>query len=1121
MFGIVKNNKGKIEKNKKVKTGKCLFPFTYKWETHNKCMKTDKGDICATSLIKTNKRRTLKTYGYCKKTKYVTLKKRKKKLKIKEPNKIEPKKSKKKSALIPKHTKKMILRKRRKLKIKTKKSLNEDLINLLDRLEKLMIMKKEPFRARAYQKASETIMLLTEDITSVSQLKGKKAIGSTIMDKFEEYLKTGTLKVLERAKENPIFTLVGVHGIGYKNAKKLVEDHGITTIEELRTSQHLLNAVQKKGLKHYEDVLKRIPRAEIVEYEKTLTKIFDKLKNKKNSTFKIVGSYLRGAKTSGDIDMIVTNSENNSKVFKEFIEALESDGILIDILSKGSKKSMAVGKIGDTPARRLDFMYSSPVEFPFATLYFTGSKAFNVVMRQRAVDMGYTMNEHGLYNLVKVEGKKKMQKGPIVTTKFPSEQSVFQFLGMVYKSPTERLSSKALELVGETTTVPEPDAVPAPKVNKKIKLKKRKLTLKKKRKNNNITKERLSDFGKKGITILKRLTEDDLSEMIVYANDSYYNKKPLLDDNTYDILKEYIERVYPDNTTIQLVGAPINKDKVALPYQMWSQNKIKPDTKALSKWIKKYKGPYVISGKLDGISALFVQDENNIQKLYTRGEATKGMDISHLIPYLQLPNIKDKKVNAIRGELIIKRKTFEKKYEGTGEGKYKNPRNFVAGIVNSKKKEPKKWNDIDFVAYEVIEPDIKPSAQMKWLKTNNVLPVLNITAKKVSNEKLSEILVDWRETGEYEYDGIVVSNDKVYSRVNKNPDHAFAFKMVLSDQVAEAKVIDVIWSPSKDGLLKPVIQIEPIRLKGVDIEFATAYNAKFIQDNKIGIGSLVQMVRSGDVIPKILKVIQPSHEAKMPHQEWSWNESHVDAILKNMETNDTVILKNLENFFKKLDVVGLGRGNIKRLMDAGFTTIPEILKMKEDDFLEVEGFKEKMAKKVYTSLQSKLKTCDLPTLMAATNIFGRGMASRRIKEILNSYPNILKSTESDEKKIKKVSGIRGFKIKTAESFVNYIEEFLEFIKETNLSYKLKTSVVLKKKDTSHKLFEKKILITGFRDKELVEAIENVGGEIASSISKNVFTVVVKDLSETTLKTEKAKNLKIALMDKQGFIKKYL
>ena len=81
MFGITTNNKGKVEKNKKVKEGKCLFPFNYKWETHNKCVKTEKGDICATSLIETSKRRTLKTYGYCQKRK--TFKIRKKKLKIK------------------------------------------------------------------------------------------------------------------------------------------------------------------------------------------------------------------------------------------------------------------------------------------------------------------------------------------------------------------------------------------------------------------------------------------------------------------------------------------------------------------------------------------------------------------------------------------------------------------------------------------------------------------------------------------------------------------------------------------------------------------------------------------------------------------------------------------------------------------------------------------------------------------------------------------------------------------------------------------------------------------------------------------------------------------------------
>ena len=133
-------------------------------------------------------------------------------------------------------------------------------------------------------------------------------------------------------------------------------------------------------MKYYEDVLKRIPRPEIVKYEKILQKQFNEVKTSKNSTFQIVGSYLRGAKTSGDIDIIITNSDNDPKIFKDFIDKLEKENILVEILSKGAKKSMAIGKMGNNPARRLDFMYSSPEEYPFATLYFTGSKAFNVVM---------------------------------------------------------------------------------------------------------------------------------------------------------------------------------------------------------------------------------------------------------------------------------------------------------------------------------------------------------------------------------------------------------------------------------------------------------------------------------------------------------------------------------------------------------------------------------------------------------------------------------------------------------------------------------------------------------------------------------------------------------------------
>ena len=177
-----------------------------------------------------------------------------------------------------------------------------------------------------------------------------------------------------------------------------------------------------------------------------------------------------------------------------------------------------------------------------------------------------------------------------------------------------------------------------------------------------------------------------------------------------------------------------------------------------------------------------------------------------------------------------------------------------------------------------------------------------------------KLLVEWREKYEYETDGVIVMDDKIYKRSANNPDHGFAFKMVLSDQTAEAKVLDVIWTPSKDGYLKPRIQIEPIQLGGVKIEYATAFNAAFVEDNKLGIGSVILLVRSGDVIPHIMKVIKSSSTAKMPDVPYNWNNTHVDIMLENAEDDDTVKLKNITGFFRGIGVEGLSSGNIQNAL---------------------------------------------------------------------------------------------------------------------------------------------------------------------------------------------------------------
>ena len=1074
MQASVVNNKNFSEKNAKVKAGLCIFPFKYKFQKHHECYSTPKGRICATEVSKYG---TLKKYGYCpkKSTKKKTLKAKKlnRKIRIKAVKHKRPIKRKRKMA-----------------------RLNEKFIKLLADLEDLMKRKGEPMRMRAYSRAQESLMLITTDITAVSQLKGVRGIGKTILKKFEEFVTTGKLGTLERAKGNPIYLFARIYGIGPKKAKELVEKNGIQSLEELHQRQdEFLNKNQRIGLKYFDDIEERIPRSEIQLYEKKFRKVFDKIKSA-NSKFEIVGSYRRGASSSGDIDVILSDDPENRKIFHAFVDALVAEGTIIEVLSKGKGKSFVMTRLAGKPARRVDFMFAPLKEFPFAILYFTGSKAFNVMMREHARTLGFSMNEHKL-----IHDKDKSE----VKLVFPTEKSIFDFLNMEFKEPNERIDGRAVVLKAPSAAA---EAVI------EVKEQPKKQTLKKKGKIS--TRKLLKNFKADGMKVIENLDEQSLGKMVILANDLYYNKKPLLTDNEYDILKEFLEKQFPNNPALKQIGAPTKtkKKKSKLPYFLASMDKIKPDTKNLDKFKKKYTGPYVVSAKCDGLSGLYTT-EGEVAKLYTRGNGKVGYDISQLIPFLKLPMIKG---SAVRGELILSQAVFKTKYSK----EYKNARGAVIGIINSdySNKNFQKYKDISFVAYEVIKPRLKPSKQMEFLKKNKFITVKYTILQDMTNEKLSELLVDWRKNYKYENDGLVVVDNKIYPRRKKNPKQAFAFKMVLSDQKAEAKVLDVIWNPSKDGFLKPTVRIEPVIIGGTTIEYATAYNAAFVAKNKIGLGAVVDMIRSGDVIPTILSVITPARKAKMPDIPYHWNETHVDIILDNIEENIGVQEKLVSRFFKKLDVESLGAGNVKRIMKAGHNTIEKIINMKKEDFLKIEGFKEKLAEKVYTSIHQKLDEASLVDLMSASNIFGRGMGKRRLQPIIDAYPDIIKGTMSKEEAEEKIAGLKGFGKKTSKDFMAHLMVFLKFIKAIHLEKKLN----IKKKatgDASHPLFGKKIVMTGFRDKVLAKKILKVTGKaLSSSISKNTFAVIVKDVADTTGKAEAARALGIPLFTPAQFQKKY-
>jgi len=1068
-------------------------------------------------------------------------------------------------------------------------SLNEQFINLMDQLATIMTKQGEPFRARAYQKAQQTIMTYPKPINEPNDLLNQPNIGVTIMEKLNEFVNTGTLQIIEREKNNPANILADVYGIGPKKAKELV-DQGITSIQQLRENQHLLNEVQKVGLKYYEDVLKRIPRQEIDEYKAIIVPLLKKVdlaqpfskvdlappfsKVDKVDKVEVVGSYRRGAQTSGDIDIIITSK--TPEPFISLIDELIKQKIIVNVLSRGPSKCLVMAKIPSSQTtRRVDFLYTSPEEFPFAILYFTGSKTFNTIMRQQALNMGYTMNEHGITSLV--------TKEKVNSVHFETEKDIFDFLKMEYKTPEERNPPSPplgkvepnlkLNIEPNLKLNIEPNFAPLfLKVEPRSNTKKNKEPIKKKTKKiipllekveQNIKQtlaqpfskvekvEKVELFKKTGISYLDSLSSEELTSLLTFANDMYRNEQPTMTDNEYDILENYIKEKYPQNQVLKQIGAPPpTKNKVKLPYFMGSMDKIKPDTTALNTWKTKFPGPqYILSCKLDGVSGLYTT-ETNPPKLYTRGDGTYGQDVSHLIPYLNLPKTPN---IVIRGEFIISKALFVAKYKN----QFANPRNMVAGLINQKStniinnnnKNKEILKDLSFIAYELIKPETNPSNQFKVLKSqlNTNLNIVQHTITErssLSNDLLSQTLINWRDSCPYEIDGIIVTDDsKTHTRQTEgNPEYSFAFKMVLSEQIAEAKVVNVIWTPSKDGYLKPRVQIEPIQLGGVQIEYATGFNAKFIQDNRIGVGALIELVRSGDVIPHIRKVITPASTPLMPPETttpYKWSPNHVDIILLDIQSNEDVKEKNITGFFKGIQVDGLSSGNISRIIQhTNFNTIAKILNMSTQDFLKIEGFKEKTAQKLYEGIKTKTHEANLITIMSASNIFGRGFSDKKLELILNEYPDVLLSNEPLQTKIQKVESIKGMAIKTAQLFVNQIPAFLEFLQETNLTHKLNQPQQTNQPQTNqpqtnqpqqtnqnqppNPLFNKTIVLTGFRDQELQDQLKKLGVKQTSTVSKNTFILIVKDNSQDeTSKVLDAKKLNIPIMTKEEFTSKFL
>ncbi len=612
------------------------------------------------------------------------------------------------------------------------------------------------------------------------------------------------------------------------------------------------------------------------------------------------------------------------------------------------------------------------------------------------------------------------------------------------------------------------------------------------------------------------MKKKDLLKMLRCLDDVYFNNpdkvNEVLPDEYYDILRDIFTNRFGKYEHVGLTPA-VNKEKVRLPYWLGSMDKLKPENvKELDKWISKNKGPYLLEDKLDGVSGLLIYYPDGKMSLFTRGNGSEGFIIDNLIRYLDIPETHELNIDnivAIRGEIIMTKKNFKE-----FGGQYKNARNLVSGVVNAKKVNSKVAMHLDFVTYEIIDPiGLSGKDQLKWLSENGfIVPQHEFVRRKIDTDFLITKLDQFREKSKYEIDGIIINDEsKIHTRnTSGNPKYAIAFKKLSN--LETTIVEEVVWKASKHGILKPRIRVNPVDICGVTITWVTGFNGKFIEDNKIGPGTELEITRSGDVIPHIVRVISSTY-AQMPDRRYKWNKTGVDIILEDDEDADETISSRLTHFFSTLKIRGISKATVAKFVENGLNTITSILDAKIDTFKTL-GFGPKVSDNMYKEIRKGISNIDLGTLMAATPFFGFGLGKRKIQLILDEYPNILKSKKSDAVLIKEISEIAGWSEESAKQFVEGIAHFKEFLDENpEISFITKARLAV---DDNAQFAGMKIVFSGFRDKKLEEIIVARGGTVSTSVSKNTSLVVTNDPDSDTGKVKKARDLGVRVISREKF-----
>ena len=643
---------------------------------------------------------------------------------------------------------------------------------------------------------------------------------------------------------------------------------------------------------------------------------------------------------------------------------------------------------------------------------------------------------------------------------------------------------------------------------------------------------------------IKKTMEQLIFKLNQAARAYYSTGQEIMTNFEYDKMYEELLKLEQD-TGIVLGGSPTQKvgyePVSALPKEnhqkpMLSLDKTK-DVQQLVQWLGNKKG--LLSWKLDGLTVVLTYEGGKLIKAVTRGNGQIGEVITeNAKTFVNLPGqITFNGRLVLRGEALIRYSDFQQVNLQLPEDQepYKNPRNLCAGSVRQLNPAITLQRQVRFYAFSLVEAegiDFENSHlnELNWLASQGFDPV---ETKEVTAETMEDVIEEFKhkiEKCDLPSDGLVLAFDdisygKSLGATAKFPRDAIAFKW--QDQQEETVLREIHWSPSRTGLINPVAVFDPVELEGTTVTRASVHNISILRSLKLGIGDVIKVYKANMIIPQISENLTKSDNVEIPEecpvcQGKTRLEEDGESVTLHC-TNPHCLakeIKKLSLFVSRnaMNIDGLSEMSLWKLVEEGcIKEYSDIFKLENhrESIVNMEGFGEKSLNNLVSATE-KASHVTASRLLYALGVSGIGVAvSKQISShCQGSWEKIKSMTEEELMEIDGVGTV------LAEGFVTYFKDQENLRQLANLEQVLhieEENLVSFGEGGNSQVAGKVFVVTGkvniysSRD-QLAKAIEDAGGKVASSVSKNTSYLINNDVNSTSGKNKKAKELGIPIID---------